>query len=414
MAYIPLFSSSYGQDLDQDFDSDFEYSDQDYYSDSDDDDVPAYLAPIASDDIFDFAAFAKNLKPVKVLSEKEKLDVIKKGKELLEDFNPIEGKIIRPAPLPEKLLDKFNDYNEILEMDHNFKNRDWTNVVLDRYKLKIVEWINKSKIKYSLKDNNCEAFLKREIDTMLKKFKDKKSLSVKESVELMSQDMQSFRELFLTGLNKFKKFKLAINEVPRDLKMSVSDDIKQILEYDDKQFCVKLSIIQVVKFVYLPSGSGKTTLASTSPDFYDVDQLIREHFDSFKTFRKFIKERKDLHVNMNQWFKYTISKLSRDKIMNRILLMNHPNQVPNAYKIRSNELIIFPTLFNFRTRFFSENLYSLLAVENYVKVFLDFSKYKKFIFFYFEKNHVFKHDLKKSKKVEFRKNKRKTEKVFSY
>jgi len=139
-----------------------------------------------------------------------------------------------------------------------------------------------------------------------------------------------------------------------------------------------------VFIVYVPSGGGKTTLYKKYKNFcrlLDVDEFIKANYESFKIFKDYYDSLEDINKNglMNLWFKYYLHKNNiNNQLSDTIMLFNHPNQLPNYFRKTFNELIIIPSKLNWKTRFFEENIFSLLHVKNKHTVLLEYDNY----FFY--------------------------------
>jgi len=175
--------------------------------------------------------------------------------------------------------------------------------------------------------------------------------------------------------------------------------IKEILNYQELEPKEKKQLF----IVYGPSGGGKTTFYKKHKNFLrilEVDELIKENYDSFLNFQRFVDYLGIGHEGiMNLWFKYHLDVYYRlNKLENTLLLFNHPNQLPNYFRKKFNELIILPKKLNWNLRFFDENYFSLASVLGKHKVILDYNEYFLYILKFFKLNFSSK-DLKFIRKL---------------
>jgi len=177
-------------------------------------------------------------------------------------------------------------------------------------------------------------------------------------------------------------FKIDFNVIISMLKNEQDHPLLNIIKYDDTKTKVLIKDFDEMRIVYIPSGGGKTTLVSKYPGiYYDVDQFIKDNLVSFQDYRSFINPYDDNNLMM-LWFKYTFHHTYKN-FRNKILLFNHPNQIPNCFRLGYNEMIILPRRFNFGLRFFNENVFSLAAVHFKHCVLLDYDDYHNYIKIYF-------------------------------
>jgi hypothetical protein len=163
--------------------------------------------------------------------------------------------------------------------------------------------------------------------------------------------------------------------------------IKEILNYQELEPEDKKQVF----IVYGPSGGGKTTFYKKHKQFLrilEVDDLVKENYDSFLNFQRFVDYLGTGHEGiMNLWFKYHLDVYYRlDKLKDTLLLFNHPNQMPNYFRNKFNELIILPKQLNWNMRFFDENYFSLASVLGKHKVILDYNEYFLYILKFFKLN----------------------------
>jgi len=137
------------------------------------------------------------------------------------------------------------------------------------------------------------------------------------------------------------------------------------------------------KIVYITSGGGKTTLSKRNKIYLDIDAFIARHYEKFKIVEDFCIRYKDYNL-MSLFFKHTFF-YDVDFLQGKIILANHPNQLPNQFRLGYNEMIIIPSEMQWNVRFFDENYFSLLAVQGKIKYFLNYQNYEAVIINHFIK-----------------------------
>lgn len=234
-------------------------------------------------------------------------------------------------------------------------------------------------IKNDIKDKNGPLF--QTITFLQHKMKDENNF---EADSIFSQRMIEFFKNF-NGWN----FETKRIEQFRKLKQYDPDDqyIKEILNYQELEPKDKKQLF----IVYGPSGGGKTTFYKKHKQFLrilEVDDLVKDNYDSFLNFRRFVEYLGNGHEGiMNLWFKYHLDVYYHlNKLDNVLLLFNHPNQMPNYFRQKFNELIILPKKLNWNLRFFDENYFSLASVLGKHKVILDYNEYFLYILKFFKLN----------------------------
>jgi len=154
--------------------------------------------------------------------------------------------------------------------------------------------------------------------------------------------------------------------------------------FDEKQLVIPMSDVARIKFVYIPSGGGKSTLKRISrfkSHYVDVDELIADRYEEFQMVEYIVSTGHDKWL-MNKFFKYLVY-ISLYKLYDKVVLMNHPNQIPNVFRLGFNELIIIPIHQNWNLRHFNDNFISLLSVLDKVKVISSYASYEGTIGRYF-------------------------------
>jgi hypothetical protein len=150
--------------------------------------------------------------------------------------------------------------------------------------------------------------------------------------------------------------------------------LSKILSFDDRYLTPPPKF--KVKIAYIPSGGGKTTMLKYSLNrsrFFDVDDLVLWFYSKFKFILECKSRMTESGCLMSKWFKYHLHD-SATKLSGKILLFNHPNQLPNYF--RRHEVIILPCVPNFGLRYFDENYISLLAVAGKKVVLTDYDSYE--------------------------------------
>jgi len=201
-------------------------------------------------------------------------------------------------------------------------------------------------------------------------------------------DFSLYKEEFFKNFNGWKFDKYRVQHFQQyqvfDPKNS-NPEILKILNYKEKQ----VEQLRNIFITYITSGGGKTTLFKKYKsfiNFLDVDEFIKKNFESFQQFQNFSKFLGNNNEGiMTLWFKYKLDEMYQHKgLDNVILLFNHPNQVPNYFRRKYNELIIMPEQFNWEVRFFQENYFSLACVLGKHKVVLKYDLYLDYILEFFQ------------------------------
>lgn len=287
----------------------------------------------------------------------------------------------------EKTVEKFLGPIYEYEADHDFHDSNLTRMVFESIKHPVRQAIINKKINVNLFTNGEDSFfLQREIINLIHK-NQSRFTSVKEALKLLSSDVQFILDIFSEAMKKFQKLHETAIIMPKSLINSISDlEFRKFINFDDSKMAIHQELLRQVQLVYIPSGGGKSTLTSRYPKlFYDVDKLVHDNNELFQAAQNYCKKHKKYkEFIMSKFFKFCVSKLDFATLSGKILLFNHPNQIPNCFKIRINELILIPTEWRIRTRFFAENLCSLLLVNRYVKKFCDQDDYFKVIMEYFQ------------------------------
>jgi len=167
--------------------------------------------------------------------------------------------------------------------------------------------------------------------------------------------------------------------------------LRHLNNYEDKKARIRYNELDFL-IVYIPSSGGKSTLFENFEkavffrhnkeyQFLDIDEFIKWNHTTFKIVQKQCQLTNDYSL-MTKWFKYTLMKKRKD-LQKKILLLNHPNQVPNCFRQGFNELVILPFQRNWGLRFFDENYFSLAAIRNKHKVMLRYDQYLQYILDYF-------------------------------
>jgi hypothetical protein len=160
--------------------------------------------------------------------------------------------------------------------------------------------------------------------------------------------------------------------------------INQLFQFHDnyKELRVPRSKTKF-KIVYLTSGGGKTHLSKKHHLYLDIDAFIARHYNKFKLVENFCAKYKDYSL-MSLFFKHTFFN-DIDFLQGKILLCNHPNQLPNQFRLGYNEMVLIPQQLNWDIRWFNENYFSLLAIQGKIKYLSDYDNYNKIIFNHFIK-----------------------------
>jgi len=160
--------------------------------------------------------------------------------------------------------------------------------------------------------------------------------------------------------------------------------VTKVMNFDDSRSTILFEHVARLRFVYCPSGGGKTTMIRKSrfkKTYVDIDDVIKEHYDRFKLFETLLDQTKDYRY-MNQFFKF-IFYYNYVKYIDKVVLLNHPNQLPNCFRQDFNELVLIPSQFNWNLRYFNGNLLSLLSVYGKTVILGDYSSYEKIVIQFF-------------------------------
>jgi len=191
--------------------------------------------------------------------------------------------------------------------------------------------------------------------------------------------IDQFLELYPDYLNPESYYKYN-DEVPYQHHQYIEELFK--FKHEHKTYKIPKNKTKF-KLVYLTSGGGKTTLSRTNSLYLDIDHFIARHYDKFKIVESFCIKFKDYQL-MSLFFKHSFF-YDIDYLQGRIILLNHPNQVPNQFRLGTNEIVLIPQQLNWDIRFFNENYFSLLAIQGKIKYFSDYDNYGKIIFNHFIK-----------------------------
>jgi len=152
------------------------------------------------------------------------------------------------------------------------------------------------------------------------------------------------------------------------------DDLKNVNAFNDKEAQVTERELASIKIAYIPSGGGKTTLKKRYPTkYYDVDQLIEAHYDSWNSMHRLCPPSL-LSSFRSRWYRYHLLLHKKD-FGEKILLLNHPGQVPNKWRKKRNEVILLPRTPNFGLRWFDHNTIALLGIIGRTTIFSHFDNY---------------------------------------
>jgi len=173
-------------------------------------------------------------------------------------------------------------------------------------------------------------------------------------------------------------------EQNQEVSFTNNNYINELFDFEQKQYQLKIPKRKLrFKIVYLTSGGGKTTLSKQHKLYLDIDTFIARHYNKFKIVERFCEAYKNYSL-MSLFFKHTFYK-DIDFLQGKIILCNHPNQVPNQFRLGYNELILVPENLNWDIRWFNENYFSLLATQGKIKYLSNYSNYGKIIFNHFIK-----------------------------
>jgi len=158
---------------------------------------------------------------------------------------------------------------------------------------------------------------------------------------------------------------------------------RNLVEFDETKINVSNEHISRVRFFFNPSSGGKSTFKRnrSKPElYYDVDDMVRDNYPMFLKVQEYCRELDDYGI-MNQFWKSTFH-IMFPLLYDKILLFNHPNQIPSPYLRFSNMFCIMPVNINYGDKFFDENFYTLLSYKGFKPehvVFLDYHEYFNYI-----------------------------------
>jgi hypothetical protein len=159
---------------------------------------------------------------------------------------------------------------------------------------------------------------------------------------------------------------------------------RNLVDFDERNVSVNPRLLSRSRFFFCPSSGGKTTFKENRLKkrlFYDVDDMVRDNYPEFQRCLKFCQDLQDFSL-MNQFWKSTFH-IMYPLLFDKILLFNHPNQIPFPYLTNFNVSVIMPTHLNYGDKYFNENFYTLMSYDFEVYdcklKFLDYDQYFSYV-----------------------------------
>jgi len=239
---------------------------------------------------------------------------------------------------------------------------------------------------------NLGVFSQSMVDKVIEEFDDQKPIFEQISTNVETSDSPqppNHLENYLSACKIFLESNHSISKAIDIINTPLVRESKifqAILDYDDTTSTVKISDLDKFKIVYCPSGGGKTSFIKSQLSnqwfssnekelkLYDVDEFTRDNWSSFCEVLLICRKIDDFSYIL-KWFKFTLFKKCKS-LSDKILFLNDPIQIPNCFRLGSNELIIIPKQTRYGVKFFDNNYFSLQAVRNKTRLFLNYDEYE--------------------------------------